>query len=74
MAQGRVTAVKIDVEGVELDVLAGGRHFFRTIRPIVLIESFEDSDKVESFFHSLGYEKIDLHEDSNYLYLPRVAE
>lgn len=39
LALGRVDVIKIDVEGAELKVLAGGRKLLATSRPILLIEA-----------------------------------
>jgi FkbM family methyltransferase len=40
---GQVDVVKIDVEGAELKVLAGGRSILATARPILLIEANDDA-------------------------------
>ena len=64
--------VKIDFEGVELDVLSGGGNV-STIRPFVQIEMSEDSDKVQPFSLGRRHEKIhwnddgiDLNKDANH--------
>lgn len=54
--------IKIDVEGHELNLLAGARRFFAANRPVCLIEC-RDRNKlqVEEFFTGLhvGYKRID---------------
>lgn len=52
----RLDLVKIDVEGMELDVLAGGANCIATMRPILLVEMIK-SDKTElrGWLERFGY-------------------
>ena len=55
------TVIKIDVEGLELEVLKGGSKVFAQARPCVLCEVQEQNAKaVTSLFHDAGYELFDL--------------
>lgn len=52
----RLDLVKIDVEGMELDVLAGGENSIAALRPIVLVEMIKsDKDELLSWLKRLGY-------------------
>ena len=52
----RVSVVKIDVEGFEYFVLAGGLEWFREHKPVVIIEVFEKNrQKVFSLLADYGY-------------------
>ena len=55
--------VKIDTEGMELDILKGGKEFFRNHQTILLIEHHEDKikgvkDKIIFYMKRLGYFEI----------------
>lgn len=53
--------IKIDVEGVEGDVLSGGRRVFQTHHPDTLIEIHVTVENVRSiwdYFHALGYRSV----------------
>ena len=56
----RVTCVKIDVEGLELDVLRGATGILRTHRPQLVIElaSRDARVRVKQFLAEYGYEDI----------------
>ena len=52
-----VCAIKIDVEGHELEVLKGAKTTLKNQLPILLIElKINDSEKIYSFLKKLGYE------------------
>jgi FkbM family methyltransferase len=53
---GRLDLVKIDVEGMELDVLAGGARCIGDLRPILLVEMLKaDKDKLRTRLEEFGY-------------------
>lgn len=54
----RVDAMKIDVEGMELEVLRGGRNLIEKYKPILYVEciSLERFHDVKDFLTELGYE------------------
>lgn len=60
----RVDFIKVDVEGMELDVLAGAREILRRAKPIVVVE-FIKSDKTQlrSMLQTLGYRLFELRMD-----------
>lgn len=52
--------VKIDVEGMEYDVLLGGIETIKRFKPIILAEIFEENyKKVNDLLISMGYKKND---------------
>lgn len=52
----RLDLIKIDVEGMELDVLAGGAHCIAKMRPILIVETIKtDEGKLRTFLEELGY-------------------
>jgi FkbM family methyltransferase len=56
---GKVDLMKIDVEGMEMDVLAGATQIFKTFHPTVLIEWIKsDKNKMVDFFRGLGYKSV----------------
>ena len=55
---GRTLAVKIDVEGFELEVLAGMQRTLKENRGIVQIESTTTRDSVVDFMGRCGYELV----------------
>lgn len=65
----KVDAVKIDVEGFELDVLNGARNLISTQRPLILIEVANDLletkkasvTDIARFLHENGYILFDAH-------------
>ncbi|MEX3930532.1 FkbM family methyltransferase [Paraburkholderia phymatum] len=55
----RLDFMKLDIEGMELDVLRGGREVIERHRPIMLIEIIKsDRAAIESFLTTLGYRLI----------------
>ena len=67
-ASRRKTMLKIDVEGAEERMIAGGKSFLQTVYPFILIECFDRSRLV--FFEQLGYTVSELPENCNYLLSP----
>jgi len=52
----RLDLVKIDVEGMELDVLGGGANCIATMRPILLVEMIKsDKDELRGWLERFGY-------------------
>jgi FkbM family methyltransferase len=47
--------VKVDVQGLEHAVLAGGRRTLREHEPVLMIEGAELDDRIEPLLRSLGY-------------------
>lgn len=53
------TVIKIDVEGFEADVLAGGMEFFREYKPLVFIEIFlrdKNIELISNFVNAVRYQ------------------
>jgi FkbM family methyltransferase len=57
MAQ--IRAIKIDVEGMELEVLRGAREILTHTRPLLIVEALDNAAEVEirSFLNTVGYTK-----------------
>jgi FkbM family methyltransferase len=55
---GRTLAIKIDVEGFELEVLAGLKRTLKENRGIVQIETIENRNDVIEFMRQSGYELV----------------
>jgi FkbM family methyltransferase len=54
---GRVDFLKIDVEGMEFEALAGAERIIKTYKPIMLIEVIKiDQDKMKAYLDGIGYE------------------
>jgi FkbM family methyltransferase len=57
----RADLIKIDVEGMELEVLAGAARCIESLRPIVLIETIKsDRSAIAAWLTSRGYTTIDV--------------
>lgn len=50
--------VKIDVDGIELDILKGSVDMFKKFRPIVIVETNDDSE-ISTFFIENDYQILD---------------
>jgi len=68
-AAGKRTLIKIDAEGAEDLILAGGRNFIQAIRPFIFIECFNRNELNK--FCELNYEIYDLKENFNYYLKPK---
>lgn len=68
---GPPAAVKIDVEGSELDVLRGGAGLIAHARPVFVVEQFGASTDAEALAMLPGYRAIRL-DDHNWLFEPSV--
>lgn len=69
----RVSLLKIDVEGMELDVLKGGSELIKRDNPLIYIEIAEDDlfVSVKSFLLKLGYWQIGVFNwTPTYLFMP----
>jgi FkbM family methyltransferase len=68
-----LSVLKVDVEGLELDVLAGAGETLRRCRPVVLVEVAapfrrrEDSDAIASLLRDLGYKAVPCADPNNLL-------
>jgi FkbM family methyltransferase len=65
LADEDIGFVKVDVEGHELEVLAGGRDLVSRCRPVFLLEANDADDvaRLGSFFDSLDYAGFFIHPD-----------
>ena len=56
----RVDLIKMDVEGMELEALEGGRKTIETCRPIILVESIKAGrDRLRPWLEAQGYKVIE---------------
>lgn len=73
----RVSALKIDVEGGELDVLRGASELLASERPAILLEAWgtEQLVPIDTLLTKAGYRRTqpDGFEPRNYLFLARAA-
>jgi FkbM family methyltransferase len=69
---GQIVAIKIDVEGAELDVLAGARDVISRDEPVILAEylSLDQFKALEAFAGTVGYVVLDLAPERNVLMFP----
>ena len=57
-----ITAMKIDVEGMEMPVLCGAAEMLRTQKPIVYVEAgvYQSFETIRDYLAIFGYEKVDV--------------
>ncbi len=67
-----IDLILIDVEEHELEVLAGAEELLRIGNPKIIIESFDNVDKVEKILNAYGYKKIKIMDGYNYLFIKAV--
>jgi FkbM family methyltransferase len=57
----RVDLIKIDIEGMEMDALAGAAHCIGDLHPILLIETIKsDKNAIAAWLDSLDYTVLDI--------------
>lgn len=55
----RCDLVKIDVDGIELDILLGATELIKSCKPIFIVET-NDDEKIIDFFHQHDYQILDM--------------
>lgn len=73
--EGRISIMKIDVEGMELDVLKGAYKTICEHRPLMYIEAAQNEDlqKIEAFLSPLGYgAEARFNATATYLFAPHT--
>ena len=67
----KISLIKIDTEGFELDVLKGAIKTINKYKPIIYVEiDLKNILKVEEFFKNNNYKRERQVKDTNYLYVP----
>jgi FkbM family methyltransferase len=57
----RIDLIKIDIEGMEMDALAGAVHCIGNLHPILLIETIKsDKSAIAAWLDNLGYTVLDI--------------
>ena len=70
----QVSFMKIDVEGMELDVLKGAVELIKRCKPYIMLESFDKKfEDVKTFLEGLGYEYISLNKNADWLFYSQPA-
>lgn len=65
----QVGFMKIDVEGMEMDVLRGSAELIKRCKPYIMIESYDKKfGEVKAFLEELGYEYISLNKQADWLF------
>lgn len=68
---GKIDFIKIDVEGMEEEVLKGAAQTIKKNKPRIWIESFpEHYPEVDKILKSYGYELRKAMSEANYIYIP----
>jgi len=68
----KVLAIKIDVEGAELEVFKGSRKILENNRPVIICESLtnDSTEELTYYLNSFSYQVNRISEERNYLCLP----
>ncbi len=70
-----IDLIKIDVEGMDNEVLLGASKTIRKYKPIIMIESFPDSfEKSDALLKDFGYTKEQDFGSFEYLYINKTAD
>jgi FkbM family methyltransferase len=66
--QTQIDAIKIDAEGMEIEVLKGGSEILRLYQPELIIETWssENTDELNKLLSSYGYSKGIIIDDGNF--------
>jgi hypothetical protein len=57
----RIDLIKIDVEGMELDVLEGAANSIAKLHPMLFVETLKsDKDAIRAWLQNLGYTTLDV--------------
>jgi len=61
LSLARVDLIKVDIEGMEMDALAGASRCIGDLRPILLIETIKsDKNAIAAWLADLGYTVLDI--------------
>ena len=70
--EDKIDLIKIDVEGVEVEVLVGGTETIKKSQPTIVVESFHRKFEVDNFMDSIDYELVKtIREGEDYIYQPK---
>ena len=66
----KIDLIKIDVEGAEVKTLEGAINTIKKHKPMIVIESFNNKNTVESMLFPLGYKLVEtIRENEDYIYI-----
>ena len=66
----KIDLIKIDVEGMEVDVLNGALKTIEKNKPVIVIESFNHKEEIDKIFNELNYvQKEVIRENEDYIYV-----
>jgi|GEM_PF-4759654 len=67
-ASGRISLIKLDIQGAELDALNGAKDILSSDKPNIIFEAWDESflNKIENFLGDFGY-KVEGIDENNYL-------
>ena len=60
----KVSLIKIDVEGHELEVLTGAKNLINTYKPVIILEASTNETEIHNFLTNQGYLKNIISENS----------